>query len=182
MATWDDLRKQETTKRVMDKHGTVPPAERREQEVHGAMRHHLHEGSASHRPLSTGYEQVGIAGEQAFAREFGIEWDRELRPGGNGGSNFRYRGKRVNVYTARKPLNLIVEKGKATADIYVLAGYRDGSARLIGWATKRMVLDAPVKDVGGFGIMSHAIPFEDLFAMSELDKALAPEPVQETLL
>jgi hypothetical protein len=177
---WDALRKQEQQAAFRKKYGmpNPDPEAEFERDVHGDIRHTIHANHATSRPLSKGYEQVGIAGEQAFAAFLGTDWDRATRPEGSGGINQRINGYTINVYTARKPLNLLVEQGKATVDIYVLAGYLDAdrTAYLKGWATKAMVLAAPVRDRGGRGVMSHVIPADDLSDMEALRDVLVPKP------
>lgn len=186
MPDWDQLRKEEADRKFRAKHGLPSPeaeAAAQERSRHGGIRHALHEGQTSHRPLSKDYDMVGIAGEQAFAEFMGVEWDTELRPQGTNNINFTISGKTVNVATARHPKYLLVEVGKAKADLYVLAMYREGRpAHLMGWATKADVLAAPKKDIGGHGIVSHYIAFQDLEPMDTLRDLLKPPPVQETLL
>jgi hypothetical protein len=181
MATWDDLREEERRRRFQEKYGHAgdpDPKERQEQDVHGTIRHNLHAGKASHRPLSPGYEKIGIAGEQEFARWAGTQWDRKIRPSGSAGINFRIKGQTINVITAKKPYNLIVERGKLTTDLYVLAGFNQTSRRayLIGWATKADLKAKVPRDVGHMGVISHAIPSGDLRSMEDLAKLLAPDP------
>lgn len=145
-------------------------------ERHAEARHNLHEGKASHRPLSEGYELVGLAGEKAFCEWAGIELDLTLRPKGKR-INYRVKGKKIDVLTARKPNHLLVEKGKVRADIYVLCAYRDhdGTARLLGWADKEMVQKASAWDVGGMGVVSHAIWHTELRPMRDLEAVLGIE-------
>ena len=132
-------------------------------------RHNLHEGKASSRPLSEDYELVGLAGEDALADFCGGEVDITPRPNGDGGTDCHIAlFFTVDVKTARKAFNLLVEVGKVKADIYVLASYENGTARLLGWEWGRVVASIPPVDIGGFGIMSHAIPLSKLRPMSEL--------------
>lgn len=166
--TMDEMRARLAREAARKRAGLPDPEAERERDVVGAQRHAIHAGSATSRPLSKGYEQVGLAGEQAFAAFAHVAWDRTLRPGGSGGVNFTINGKTVNVYTARIPKHLLVETGKANADFHVLAGYANGQAHLIGWAHRKDVLAAPVKDWGGKGIQSHAIPANHLIPMDRL--------------
>jgi len=64
-------------------------------------------------------------------REFGCRGDLSAKPGGDGGRDFGlaaigYGHVFIDVKTARKPKNLLVEVGKAKPlTIYVLAGYEE---------------------------------------------------------
>jgi len=119
----------------------------------------IHRNHASSRPLSKDYEYIGLKGEAQFSKEFGISLDLKLRPEGDKGSDFLTTLGSIDVKTARKAYNLIVEKNKVDADIYVLAQYDDftDKAILLGWAIKDQVLDAPAKDFG-YNIINHYIP------------------------
>lgn len=156
------------------------PEERRH---HGNLRHELHRGQRTSRPLSKDHEAVGLAGEDAFAEFAGIASDRSLRPHGSNSINFTINGKTVNVYTARIPNNLLVERGKVKADYYVLAAYREArqDAFLIGWATKEELLSREPADVGGKGVISHAIPAHMLHHMDSFMRTIKPAPKQPTL-
>ena len=144
-------------------------------EAEADRRHRLHESHPTHRPLSDGYELVGLKGEEEFARVFGGVVDLSSKPGGDGGQDaaVRLRTTRrfpVDVKTSRKPIHLPVEFGKVkTGTIYVLAAYSDATkrARLLGWATADDLLAAPVRELTE-GIKSHAIHVADLRDIQEL--------------
>jgi len=137
---------------------------------HAAAREALHAGHASSRPLSEGYERVGLAGEFAFGRFCGQMPDLSERPAGDKGVDFvvplLYT---VDVKTARKAHNLIHEASKPlAADIYVLAEYgEDDEATLVGWAWRKQLAAAPVRDFG-HGIENRYIARENLRSMEEL--------------
>jgi hypothetical protein len=136
-----------------------------------AKRTALHAGQKSQRQLSTDYEVVGLAGEEAFAAFSGLEVDTEDRPEGDDGADFTVP-LRIDVKTARKAFNLIVEEGKVRADVYVLAEYDDEhGTRLIGWEWGQEVSQAPCKDFG-FAIVSHYIPATSLRPMDSLLRLL----------
>ena len=129
----------------------------------------IHRNHTSSRPLSKNYEYIGLKGEAQFSKEFGLDLDVKLRPGGDKGSDFLTTLGSIDVKTARKAYNLIVEKNKVDADIYVLAQYDDSidKAILLGWAIKDQVLDAPAKDFG-YNIINHYIPKSKLMPMDSL--------------
>lgn len=134
-------------------------------------REEVHKNHASSRPLSEGYERLGLVGEYQFAKEFGFEVDEHLRPEGDGGKDFPSSLGTIDVKTARKAFNLIVEEGHVESDIYVLAQYHDNtdSANLLGWAYKEEVLAAPTKDFG-YGVINHYIPKKKLYKMESLQE------------
>ena len=129
----------------------------------------------SHRPLGQAHDAVGLAGEEAFAARYGYKVDREYAQRGDGGADFSTRLGSVDVKTYRKPAHLPVEEGKVRADYYVLARYTEpvgdaaGVAALLGWTDRATVLAAPVTDVGGFGVQSHAVRVDALHGLPSLD-------------
>ena len=138
-----------------------------------ADRERLHKNHASSRPLSKDYEYIGLKGEEEFGKEFNLELDDKLRPEGDGGRDFPSKIGIIDVKTARKAYNLIVERDKVVSDVYVLAMYIDheDSAKLLGWATSKEVLKAPAKDFG-YCIINHYIPKNDLHSIEDLKKIL----------
>lgn len=134
-----------------------------------AKRAALHASHASSRPLSDGYEEIGLRGEVAFGQFCGQCPDFTKRPGGDGGVDFvvplLYT---VDVKSARKANYLIHEAGKEMpADIYVLSEVIDGQASLVGWEWKSRLERAPARDFG-HGIVNHHIAREQLRPMREL--------------
>lgn len=137
-------------------------------------RHTLHKDHSTSRPLSEGYEDVGVAGEFEFGKFCGLMPDLEQRAEGDGGKDFvlpvLYT---VDVKTARKAGHLLHEQGKRFADIFVLAEYDEASktARLVGWEWGIKLRAAPAKDFG-YGVISHYIPRENLRPMSDLKRMM----------
>jgi hypothetical protein len=153
-----------------------------------AARHAAHQNHPSHRPLTENYELIGLRGEQAFAEMFGLDMDLSRRPGGDKGVDFvvtmivkkplilQYK---VDVKSARRPFNLIVEKGKVDPKtIYVLGHYMEVIDRVkpIGWEWGAALLQAPTATFGhGQTVLNHYIPRERLRPMSELqDRIITP--------
>tara|TARA_B100000676_G_scaffold31174_1_gene29356 strand:+ start:355 stop:834 length:480 start_codon:yes stop_codon:yes gene_type:complete len=136
-------------------------------------REDVHQNHASSRPLSKDYEYIGLVGESEFANQFNFKLDQELRPSGDGGRDFNSPLGLIDVKTARKAFNLIVEEGKVDSDIYVLAQYHEKteSASLLGWAYKKEVLEAPRKDFG-YKIINHYINKRNLRTIDSLKKLL----------
>ena len=133
------------------------------------LRQQLHKDQDTSRPLSEDYEFVGLAGEIAFSELFDMPIDLRSLAGGDKGVDFTTRLGTVDVKTARKAFNLIVEKGKVVADIYVLASY-DGktkAAELLGWEYGSVIKTWPIKDFG-YGIFNHFMTASVLKPMSDL--------------
>jgi hypothetical protein len=144
-------------------------------------RHELHKDHPTHRPLSEGYELVGLRGEEELARALGLEVDMVRRPRGDGGIDnvlcLSGNDFVVDVKCARKPRNLIVEVGCVVAKtIYVLASYSDeaDAAELLGWQWGKVLLDAPTKDFG-YGVINHYIPRGQLRDLEELKNRHTPK-------
>jgi hypothetical protein len=135
------------------------------------LRTKSHLQHASRRPLSADYDLVGVVGEYEFARLFDLDWDYSQKIGGDQGIDFVLpSGITVDVKTFRKPYNLIQEKDKLPADVYVLAGYNDQThtAEILGWSYKEELMWAPVKDFGAH-IPHHTIPRHLLRKNDELN-------------
>lgn len=130
-------------------------------EEEARQRETLHAGQTSRRPLSEGYDLVGLAGEQAFWELTGLPRDDTEHPGGDRGVDFLCPFT-IDVKTARKPTFLLVEQGKIRASVYVLARYvEDQPAEMLGWAFGREVTWWPTKDFG-HGVHSHYRPAQEL--------------------
>lgn len=129
----------------------------------------LHRDHKTNRPLSEMYEFIGLVGEYEFAFQFFFQMDTVLRPGGDGHVDFNTPVGTIDVKTARKAYNLIVEVGKPIADIVVLASFDDTTKRaiLLGWEYGRKILQCPVRDFG-YGVMNHYLPAMQLRSIAEL--------------
>ena len=127
-----------------------------------------HIGHESQRILGENHDLVGVSGEAIFAKYFGLKMNDENKPEGDDGIDFLLGlNFSVDVKTARKPFNLLLEVGKPVADIYVLADYNDGDPYLLGWEWGKNLENAPSKDFG-YGVINHYIPSEKLRSMNEL--------------
>lgn len=141
---------------------------------------------ARNRPLSKGYEELGVVGEWAFAEMCGLMPRTQPGKGGDGGYDFQLPVVfTVDVKTARKADKLLVEEGKIKADIYVLARYVEsetveldaravyvsGEAELVGWCWATQVKAVEPRDTGR-GIVNHCVPRESLRPMAELKRMM----------
>ena len=127
-----------------------------------------HIGHESQRILGENHDLVGVSGEAIFAKYFGLKINDDIKPEGDDGIDFLLGlNFSVDVKTARKPYNLLLEVGKPVADIYVLADFNDGDPYLLGWQWGIILSQAPSKDFGD-GVINHFIPVEELRSMNEL--------------
>jgi hypothetical protein len=122
------------------------------------------------RKFSEHSEQIGMAGEYAFAHLTGLFPDVSLKLHGDGGADFTIALRHtVDIKTAVKPYYLIHEAGRVTASIYVLAEYTGEimPAKFIGWEWGSVLKAAPVRDFG-YGINNHHIRADKLRPMDLL--------------
>ena len=131
----------------------------------------IHTSHSSTRPLSKDYDYIGVAGEVAFAKEFGLKVDVAVKPGGDKGIDFILPIGTVDVKCYRKPYNLLREVGKIHADILVLAGFDNASkeAYLIVWEYDNEMINCLTKDFG-YGIVNHYKAAGKLKTIPELHK------------
>lgn len=149
-----------------------------------SARESLHRYHASSRPLSKDYEYVGLMGEYLFADTYNQPRDRTLRPQGDGGWDFYFPAfGGVDVKTARKPWNLLVENGHLLRErtIYVQCGYSDktDSSYFVGWAYG-WDFDPPVRRFGKSPIWNHWLPADWLHSMDQLAEILQPPGTKHT--
>lgn len=116
---------------------------------------------------------VGLVGERYWCHDLlGLPVQLDYRRGGDNGSDMTLPdGRTIDVKTYRKPFNLVVQQGKAKADIFVLLGYReeDKSVEAKGWATKQEILSAPTRYFNPKNqLLSHYIPAGKLHPIQPL--------------
>ena len=136
-------------------------------------RENLHKSHASSRPLSKNYELIGLLGEFEFARVFNMPVDLTMRSDGDKGVDFVTPYGTIDVKTANKAYNLIVEVGKVNADIYVLAQFNqdDLTVKLLGWEYGYRIENCPSKDFG-YGVINHYMSAQELMSISLLKTIL----------
>lgn len=141
-------------------------------------------GKARNRPLTEGYEEIGMLGEWEFGRWSGIF--PRTKPGGDGGYDFQVPVVfTVDVKSSKRGDVLFVEAGKVKADIYVLAHvaygeevevdsrtvWADPRTKLVGWCFASQVKAMPAKD-SGRGIINHTLSASELRPMEELRRMM----------
>lgn len=139
---------------------------------YGDIRTNLHKGQSSQRLISKDSDTVGLLGEILFALKYGYAVDLQERLGGDNGVDFSIALKfTMDVKTTETLGNLLVEKGKVKADVYVLTYLHENKVEQIGWEWGRNIELVEPKDFGK-GIINHYIWHENLKPMSELEKRI----------
>ena len=155
----------------------VENAEIREALEHARDRHEIHKHHASSRPLSDGYEDIGVLAEYAFHRRFNLPMDLKLKPGGDGRVDFVFpSGLTVDVKGAAKPYFLFREVDKEHADVLVLAkvDMEQRTVQLLGWEFEEEMVKEPSKDFG-YGVVNHFKPVAKLKSIDDLAMYLGLE-------
>lgn len=137
-------------------------------------RHVIHREQKAHRPLSEGYEYIGLAGQYEFSRRFDLPMDLSDKPQGDQGENFITPIGSIQIKTARQAKNLFLElNGTSKADILVLAEYDEhgDEVELLGWEFASTLRRKPVRDFG-YGVLNHYMDSNDLLPMGELHNLL----------
>jgi hypothetical protein len=151
----------------------------------GTERRAIHRNHKSSRELSATYQEVGMAGELAFAAWSDHPMDKTKRPRGDKW-DFLINDWRIDVKTTSNDYAvsyLLVELGKIRNDLYVLARYEgDGLVTLLGYTTADEVAEAPYRDFGR-GLTNHYLQPHQLRPMRLLRAVLSksrfgemPEP------
>lgn len=142
-------------------------------------RHNLHLNQESSRPLNSNYEYTGLAGERTFEVWSGIPMDVSRRIAGDNGTDFL---DSIDVKTAKKPYNLLVEVGKVNAEIYVLAGINPDDMRtvtLYGWCYREELFKNSPKTFG-YNILNHHVHRSKLKPMDRLKQMIRGEMSYDT--
>jgi len=149
-----------------------------------AERENMHQHDASSRQLTKNTNETGLRGEFAFGEMIGIYPDVERKRNGDDGVDFIIPVfMKVDVKTRKERPGglsdtfLLVEEGKVTADIYVLAVLsKDESAcNCVGWMKKEQILTYPVGDLGTH-VVNHQVPALDLHPMDSLVRRISRLP------
>jgi len=127
---------------------------------------------------------IGMYGEVGFARLFDLPVDESLRPDGDNGVDFTMyldfgtgiRETVVDVKTAKYPKYLLVREHEIDypIDVFVLCKYARFDRRLeyLGWTFEETMRQQPIKDYGGYGIMSYGMLASELYDMSKFEEAV----------
>jgi len=142
-------------------------------DTHGNARKDLHNPIKEQPALIKDQDPMGMMGEMYLALLLGHSVDLEQKLEGDGGYDFTIPlNFTIDVKTTDKTPrsnNLLVEKGKVRADIYVAAMHENGMIDFLGWAMKAEILAAPTRDFGR-GLTNHYIDLSELRPMSDLYK------------
>ena len=112
---------------------------------------------------------IGIYGEIRFGSMYGLAPNLREKIQGDD-YDFLVHGKKVDVKTARKPLNLLVKEFEiGKCDIYVNSRFDEAkkAVTFLGWETSQVMKEQPQRDFG-YGIVNYykktglLKPMEDL--------------------
>ena len=120
---------------------------------------------------------IGVAGEVAFGKRYNLKPDLEIRPNGDGHIDFEIeingtKNITIDVKTAQKAYNLLIKKWEINkcSNILVLAKYHENeSVEFLGWSTRKIMRQQPIKIFSSLGIENYYLPKEKLRSMEELD-------------
>ena len=127
-------------------------------------------------------DTIGVAGETAFAKRYGLDVDERILPEGDEHIDFIVKINNlditIDVKTAQKAYNLLIKEWeiKECADILVLAKYNDGTIKFLGWETKEVMCLMPTKVFSSLGINNFYRHQSKLRPMEQLDEILTPDP------
>jgi hypothetical protein len=130
---------------------------------------------------------IGLAGEVAFAKRYGLKPDLTIRPEGDKNIDFKIEidGTRIatiDVKTAQKAFNLLVKEWEIQkcSDVLVLCEYfKNESIMFVGWATRKMMQGQPIKIFSSLNIPNHYLHRSKLKPMSELDAVFKKHKIRQ---
>lgn len=151
-------------------------------------RHDRGRFSRTNTPHAPDADELGIAGETAFAWLLGYPDYRANSTRRTPGYQFIHQTWKIKVQTSRTPLTLLVKEGAVNADIYVLAGVRGAEPTAsnvywMGWMHRPGVLAAPVEvksRKAGYTLPTHGIAAANLLPMTHLIRLLGGDLLQLT--
>lgn len=144
----------------------------------GNEREAMHRFDASSRQLTDNTNATGLRGEHAFGEIAGVYPDTSRKRNGDGGIDYVMPLLfSIDVKTRKERKGgladtfLLVEEGKTSADIYVLAILSSDGDRCecVGWMSKQEIVKYPVSDLGT-GVRNHQVPALRLRQMAELKR------------
>ena len=95
---------------------------------------------------------TGLKGEFAFSLCTGLPVDKELKKFGDSGVDFSFEGITYDIksttYTGFDPMLLEMPGKKLVAHIYVCYQINDWEARIVGWATRKQMSHAFIRNLG----------------------------------
>ena len=132
---------------------------------------------------------IGMAGELAFGKRYGLNVDKSIRPNGDGHVDFRVVMNNGNTFTidiktAIKAYNLLIKEREINkcAIVLVLAQYDPANEEVsfLGWQTKRIMKTMPKKVFSSrLGIMNYYCPRDQLRSIEELDQLFKAHEIKD---
>ena len=131
---------------------------------------------------------IGMAGELAFGKRYGLNVDKSIRPNGDGHVDFRVVMNNGNTFTidiktAIKAYNLFIKEREINvcATVLVLAQYDPANEEVsfLGWRTKGFMKTMPKKVFSWLNIMNYYCPQNQLRSMEELDELFKAHEIKD---
>jgi hypothetical protein len=125
-------------------------------------------------------DTIGVAGEAAFAERYNLNVDKRILPKGDDHVDFiaeiNNQKVSIDIKTAQRAYNLLIKEWEIDkcADILVLAQYRKGKIKFVGWDTKEIMKLMPKSIFSSLNIKNYYRDKDDLRPMSQLDDLLIP--------
>lgn len=95
---------------------------------------------------------TGLKGEFAFSLCTGLPVDKQLKKFGDSGVDFSFEGITYDIksttYTGHDPMLLEMPDKKLVSHIYVCFQVSDWTARIVGWASRKQMRHAFVRNLG----------------------------------
>lgn len=120
---------------------------------------------------------IGIAGEIAFGKKYNLIPDTSIRPEGDGHVDFKisFQEKKIitfDIKTAQKAYNLLIKEWEIDdcADCLILAEYKEGNIKFLGWTTKKIMKSQPKKTFSTLKIINYYLHQSKLYSMERIDK------------
>lgn len=140
-------------------------------------------------------DTVGVAGEIAFAKRYGLQIDDRILPEGDGHVDFciNFNGREItfDIKTAVLAFNLLVKEWEIDdcADVLVLARYspqttqdeNEGDIEFIGWASRKKMASQPKDVFSSLGICNYYLHFTELKSMDRLDEFFKNNSISQVL-
>ena len=150
----------------------------------GKMRQDAHpEGTERYYKDPNKEDTIGVAGEIAFAKRYGLSIDERILPEGDGHIDFciDFNGEKItfDIKTAIKAYNLLIKEWEIDkcADVLVLAQYspettedeNEGDVVFLGWASRKTMASQPKDVFSSLGIWNYYLHFSKLNSMERID-------------
>ncbi len=147
-----------------------------EKEANERYNHHVVKQKGYYRPLVANHELIGIRGEDAFAKKYGVERNNALLERGDGGVDFVINNIKIDVKTASRDYGLLVETKKQKDDLVYILAVIDTKNEIcfLGWIYGNNVKSFPIQ-TSRHGVINYVVPSSCLKSMNSFEKLIKGE-------